>query len=249
VKTRLSTCLLLLIFLIGCAPSSEGLSTTSIAETQTFEAAISTALAQTEEAKPTSTPTPPSTPTPSPLPSPFAFQALSKVALESDDVPQNFFSLNPIEADYYENQIRAWYLDSDLTIGNTFFFGDDLIEQYIMGWTILLPDRFIGSGFDMLARFQERVIDMAIFAFDGEEVLEKTNLPNESDLGDDSLGISLLISVEEDPLPMRINAYLFQREMVGVTLLVAYLDRDSPQVQIGNLARILDQKILDCLKP
>jgi hypothetical protein len=132
---------------------------------------------------------------------------------------------------------------------DAFFFTDERESRYIIGWTIRLPDRLMGTGFDTVMRHHEYVLVEAVAGLGGEEILQRETLLLNADIGNDSLGLRLLVKETDEPYQMWVDAIFFQRDFIGVTVFEAYDDWLEPLMGIEKIANILDIKILEVLRP
>jgi hypothetical protein len=194
-------------------------------------------------------PSPELTETPTFIPSPSSWIDLSPITLTGEDLRGEFYAIPPILIGLSKHEIQDWYSETDITVVGAFFFTDEREERYIIGWIIRLPERLMGTGFDTVMRHHEYVLANAVAELGGEEILQRDTLPLDEDIGNDSLGLRLLVKEEGEPYEFWVDAIQFQRDFVGVTVFEAYEDWLEPLVGIETVASILDKKILEVLRP
>jgi hypothetical protein len=244
-KTKLL--LVMFVFLGGCGLPEESRIATAVSETLIAETQLTKTLPPT--LVPTQTSKPKLIETHTPMPTPTISVDLSKISLNREDLTKDFFPIPPLFIDFSENEIQDWYSGTDITVMEAFFFTDEREQRYIIGWTIRLPERLEATGFDTVMRHHEYVLVNAVAGLGGEEILERETLLLDADIGNDFLGLRLLVKEEEEPYRMWVDAILFQRDFIGVTVFEAYEDWLEPLIGIENIANILDRKTLEVLRP
>jgi len=239
--------LFILVQLCGCGPSEENGIATVVSQTLMAKPQVS--IIDLPKNVPTQTSVPTSMITSTPTPFPTNTIDLSQITLGSQDLSDEFFAIPPILIDFSERQIQEWYSETEITVVNAFFFGNERETRYIIGWTILLPEHLMGTGFDTVMRHHEYVLVKAVAELGGEEILQRETMPLEGVIGNDSLGLHLLVKEKGEPYRMWVDAILFQRDFIGVTVFEAYQDWLEPMEGIENVANILDKRILEVLRP
>lgn len=225
--------LLISVILSACGPSQAELDATAtqvaanIFATQTAQAPTATPTftpSPSPTATPTATPTPTSTPTITPTPTP----RLLAVALTLGDLPAGFKAMPP-------EQIRN--TEQNLPKGaSAFGFSNDRLGLVIIGFLVPMSTRADQAAYDnALPQFTE-VFAAAVGA--GANPKELRGL---DDIGEVRAGVTSVNKVGS--LSLRWDILGFRRGEVGVLLIVSYPDGDKPAVPIGDLARLLDERI------
>jgi hypothetical protein len=244
---KIKLLLVMFVFLGGCGLPEDSRITTAVSETLAAEAQL------TKTSLPTLVPTQTSKTklieTHTPMLTPAISLDLSKISLHMEDLTEDFFPIPPLFIDFSENEIQEWYSGTDITVMEAFFFTNEAESRYIIGWTIRLPERLEATGFDTVMRHHEYVLVNAVAGLGGEEILDRETLLLDADIGNDFLGLRLLVKEKDEPYRMWVDAILFQRDFIGVTVFEAYEDWLEPMIGIENIAGILDQKILEVLRP
>jgi hypothetical protein len=235
------------LFLGGCGLPEENKIATAISQTMIVEVRQTTVSSPTWI--PTQTSKPKTTETHTPMPTPTTSLDLSDISLNRQDLTDDFFPIPPLFIDFSENEIQEWYSGTDIAVIDAFFFTDEREQRYIIGWTIRLPERLEATGFDTVMRHHEYVLVNAVAGLGGEEILERETLLLDADIGNDFLGLRLLVKEKDEPYRMWVDAILLQRDFIGVTVFEAYEDWLEPMIGIENIAGILDKKILEVLRP
>lgn len=228
--------------LVTCAcaligPSSEELTAqaTQIAgqifETQTAEAPTITPTPEPSQT-PTQTYTPSPSPTTTPTPKPDLWGLITL-----DDLPPDFEEMPPSEFGMSEEDLGG---QADLP-ESFFAFHEPVRFETIVGFTVLLPTRVEQTQFDNL---QEIYIDMMLTLM-GVEESEWEELPGLDDIGDKSVGVTATAKLEG--IPVRWDIVVFRRDTVGASVFIMYIDGDIPSVSLGDLARLIDDRIATIL--
>lgn len=227
--------------LSACGPSQAELEATSthvakdISSTQTAEAPTATPTktpsptatsTPTATATPTLTPTPINTPTMTPTPVPAWWDAV----LVLEDLPEGFTPMA-------EDEISAMEQNS-LQGAIGFGFIDELMTQVIMGVYEPLPSRAEQITFDKILPDTAEMLANSTGATDTPVAITGMD-----DIGDARSALTFLIA--GGGFDMRVDLTLFRRGDVAVTLYTFYPDGDEPALSAGELAGLLDQRIID----
>jgi hypothetical protein len=239
--------LFILVQLCGCGPAEENRIATAVLQTLVAKPQVSITDLPTSMPTQTSVPTSPIHSIPTPVPTNAI--DLSQITLGSQDLCDEFFAIPPVLIDFSERQIQGWYSETVISVLDAFFFGNERETRYIIGWVILLPENLMGTGFDTVMRHHEYVLVKAVAELGGEEILQRETMPLEGEIGNDSLGLRLLVEEKGEPYRMWVDAILFQRDFIAVTVFEAYQDWLGPMEGIENVASILDKRILEVLRP
>ncbi|NIS81557.1 MAG: hypothetical protein GTO14_15445 [Anaerolineales bacterium] len=236
--------IILTVLLVGCGPSQEELDATST------KIAADVFATQTAEAPPpTDTPLPTDTPTPLPTDTPTAAPVepsevaldFSSMELVESDLPPGFDEL-PVE----ELGLTAESMSTeDFTIQALFAFWQLDPFEMVMGFLqqLSMIDQF---GFDIAVQNSEELLDAFLEGLGAETVQERKELPPLEGVGDSSAGFTVVTDVEGIGI-MRIDFMILRRENVGAYVFIMYLEENAPSIEIGEIAAVLDQRILKAL--
>ena len=263
-------CALIVALLAACGPSQAELDAqaTKIAAdvfaTQTAEAPTLTPTptptptwtpTPTPTVTPTNTPTPTLTPTLTPTPTatvlptntptvtPTPLPDLSDAVLTLQDLPSGFEEMPLAELGMTEADLSQ----EDFAVESLFAFLEAEHFEMVMGFTALLPTGVEQAGFNVVLRHPDVLLELMIGGMGAVDVLEQKELPDLDDIGDVSVGLTVAVDIEG--IPMRIDVVVFRRDVVGAVVLVMYIDGDVPVVPVGDVARKLDNRIVEVLPP
>jgi hypothetical protein len=180
----------------------------------------------TATATPTLTPTPVNTPTITPTPVPAWWEAV----LVLEDLPKGFRPMT-------EDDLSALYQTMPPgTIG--FGFIDEAKTQVIMGFYAPLPSRAEQIAFDNILPDTAVLMATAAGATTAPEAITGMD-----DVGDARSALTFLIP--GGGFDMRVDFTLFRRGEVAAFLYTFYPDGDQPVFSAGELARLLDMRIVE----
>jgi hypothetical protein len=239
----ISICLSFSLLLISCGPSQAELDvqTTQIAAniyaTQTAQAPTATATftrtpTPTFTLTPTVTltPTPTDTPTITPTPTPD----LLKVGLTLKDLPDGFESLP-------DQQLKS--MEQSFPAGSAAFgYTWQLKGVSVAGIVIPYPDRIQQLSFDESI---PATIDVtaSLLGQGGTS----TKLKGIDDIGDARGGVSTVVKITS--IALQADILVFRRNAIGIVLMVMNAKGDIPPVQIADLARTIDERIIAAFPP
>lgn len=232
-KLRILISILIAVTLSGCGLSQADVDATAtqmaseIFATQTAQAPTVTPTftpSPTPTATPTLTPTPTNTPTITPTPTP----PLMAVAFTPDDLPAGFQAM---PAEVLSGMQMSMPVDAI-----TFGFWQEMSSQFIMGYLVPYPTRSGQIAFDNVST---EVVDSFPAAFGSDSTPEY--LPDLDDIGESRAGITFVTQAVN--LSLRWDIVVFRQGETGVFLFVAYPDGDKPAVPVGDLARLLDERL------
>ncbi len=248
--------LLITVTLSACGPSQAEQDATitriaaDVLATQTAEAPTLT-FTPTPTATSTPTPTPTLTPTPTPTPIPTSTSTptvtptpgpdLSEAVLTLEDLPPGFEAIPPDEFGFTKEDLSQ----EDFTVEETFIFMEAEHFELIMGFTTLVSTRIEQAGFDAGLRRSDFLMGAFIEGMGEADILEEEELSGLDDIGDASGGWTVVADMEG--IPMRIDTVAFRRDIVGVFIFVMYIDGDVPVVPVGDVARKLDDRVIEVL--
>ena len=248
---RLSVALVILaVASMACGLTDENSLATSLAATRLEEAVELTATAISLEAIATQTPSP--TPTLTPLPqtptSSASLDELSAITLLEFELPDGFAQIPPEELGFSEAEIKALMAADDLSVGSVFSFLHDAQFQFLIGWTVFLPDRVSRAAFDAEINRPESLLDALVASLEAGEVTDSKILPIPGTIGDASTAVTLALRFPDGALPLRMDFLAFRRELLGVFIFEAYVDGEPAQAPIVDVARTIDSKIQSALQ-
>lgn len=225
--------LFLCVVLAACGPSQAETDATStqivanVFATQTAEAPTATNTftpSPTATATQTNTPTP--TPTDTPVPTPTPTPGLERLILTKDDLPSSFYdmpaeTLQTMVANYPEG-------------ARAFGYQAEGGSQAVMG--ILSP---IATGASIDESLEQIVKIMAVAAGGEENVKPMDGI---DDIGDARAGITTYGTMGS--LTMYWEIIAFRRGNVLVLVYDIYLKNQKPDINIADLAHLLDERII-----
>jgi len=228
----------------SCGPTSNEQLSTALSETRSAESIHCT---DTARVPPTDTPTPlPPTPTPTSSPTPnieATISYLSAITLVSSDLPDSFQPISFEELGFSDDMFRNLWREYDISVGNSFAFLYDAKYQFIMGWTIFVPDRLTRAAFLAELSRPDTLLESWVDSFPQDEISDQGILPKTGDIGDASAGFTIGLNFGEDAFPARIDTIIFMEGSQGALILEMYIDDNEPTIPIGNVAKIIQEKM------
>lgn len=187
-------------------------------------------------------PTPTPTPSPSPTPTPAAVDFWDMV-LTLDDLPVGFEQMPLQDSDIVNEGLggQKWPIQS------AFIFFEPEAYQFVIGGTQLLQGRLDQVQFDAGVHRPEFMLQWDIQSMGLSGILDEAVLPGLDDIGDASSGITVASEGTGEGLPMRLDLVAFRRHTVGAYVIFTYVDGENPVVEVGELARTFDERIIDTL--
>jgi hypothetical protein len=232
-------CLVFLMSLLpACGPSQESLDATAtknaeqISMTQTAEAPTATLTP-----KPTST----ETPTPSPTPIPDA-----KAMLRWQDLylPITFKSFPPSNIGLEEGAIAyTTTFESNSVnypVAGSFLFGDEDANEFLYGYSILFSTAQDREGFNDLMNDFEYFVGTQFSSYLNYGYESLTDMNN---MGDLSKGASATFTYNNTKY--RVDEVAFRAGKIAAFVFSRYSDGIDPSIEIGELARIYAESILN----
>jgi hypothetical protein len=230
----------------------------AIYATETAEAPTSTPT-PTNTPTPTVTPTPTSTPTPTPTftPKPTRTPTMTPTAtptsvptpdwsgmvLIAKDLPDRFWEMPPEALSFGPGNPSMVSL---APIETAFMLMDEVGNEAVSGFTVMLPTRAEQIDFDEQMSMYAKAISLGIAVGTGvEDLPEPQELPD-LQIGDASTGIAMEMPVE-DTGAVHLEAVLFRRDKVGAFLFTICMSDQDPTLSIVDLARTLDERIVAAL--
>jgi hypothetical protein len=233
--------LLTIILLSACGPSpaeQAGTATQAMADSNATKTALAPTATPTKTATPTatytptatatptSTPTPTNTPTITPTPVPAWWDAV----LVQEDLPDGFRSMT-------EDELAP--LESTMPPGAIVFgFVDEMSSQGVMGYYMPLPSRAEQLAYDDMLPDTADYLAMSMGSTEAPVLLSGLE-----DIGDSCRALSFI--TDAGVFNLRWNMVVFRRTEVAAFLFVFYPDGDEPAISAGDLASLLDQRIME----
>lgn len=182
-------------------------------------------------------------------------QASSKPTLSLQDLPPGFRELPP----EVTAQIQAKFdiLSTQLARAGIkpekyFAFINPDTAQLVVGFTGMLPNQPEQANFDAVIKqfqepeFQQQVMSQireSLKPSEGIEIRELAALPTvNNSVAEASTGMTVGILMQGQPLRMDLAA--FRRSNVGAFTAIMYRNGEKPTVQLGDVARKLDNRIV-----
>jgi len=195
---------------------------------------------------PSATPTAPAKPSVAASPTPSSFPALSGLALKLQDLPSGFQEISFADLGISEQGLR-----SSLEIESAFAFRISTATQFetIQGFATSLPARMRDTNDEERLRSQTNTLIDSIakgYAPRSNTTISELAVPER--IGDIAAGRTFLTKFDQPGLEKyaaRTDIVVFQRNIATVILLVEYVDGFTPAVAIGDVAKLLDQRIVD----
>ncbi|GEM_PF-871944 len=181
-------------------------------------------------------------------------QTSANSALMLEDLPAGFRELPPEVASEVSTKFEA--LREQLTQAgmkpNKFFaYINPENFQIVFGFTGDLNDQPDRANFDATLKqiqspeYQQQLMSQyreALKASQGIEILEYGGIPDLNNVADTSTGMTVSVSMQGQPL--RLDVAAFRRSNVGAFTGIMYPKGQVPTVQLGDVARRLDSRIL-----
>jgi hypothetical protein len=232
--------LLMIIILSACgfSPAEQaGTATQALLNNYATQTALAPTATPTETATPTATSTPTVTATPistptltnTPTITPTPLPAWYNAVLVLGDLPKGFTPMA-------EDEISAMEQNS-LQGAIGFGFIDEVKSQVIMGVYEPVPSRAEQITLDKILPDTASLLATSIGALESPQAITGMD-----DIGDSHYAVTFL--VDGGGFDMRVDLTLFRRGEVVVTLYIFYPDGDQPVFTAGELAWMLDQRII-----
>ena len=116
----------------------------------------------------------------------------------------------------------------------------------ILGMNFLLVEGVDKLGFNMALSNAKKTLPEFAGALGGQNVREPKALEGLETLGEKQAAMTMLADVQE--VPMRVNAIMFRRGIVGGLLLSMTIEGEPEDVSLQGLAKLFDQHIQESLK-
>jgi hypothetical protein len=114
----------------------------------------------------------------------------------------------------------------------------------IIGMNFLLTDAFNELGFGATLEDPETLMEFA-GAMGGENIREERILDTLGNLGEKRSAMTMLADVEG--VPMRVNAAMFQRGVIGGIILSMTVDGQEAQISFEKLTQLFDERVEESL--
>lgn len=168
---------------------------------------------------------------------------LSDAVITLQDLPSGFEEIPPATFGLTKETMSQ----GQFKVESLFTFLDAEHFEIIMGFTTLLPTKIDQSGFDLALGQPDFLLNMFIGGMGEFDILEKGEITGLDNIGDKSVGLTVVANVEGSPAPMRIDLAVFRRYKVGAFILAMYMEGKTPPAQIGEIANKLDKHIDEAL--
>lgn len=182
------------------------------------------------------------TPSP-PTPIPPAEADLSGVLLTLDDLPPGFIQLSLTDLGISLEELNL----ETITLENLFIFLHPEKLEFVLGLITepLSPLQIV--AFEAAMQTPEILIDPIVSAMGGAEILQQQEIPGLNNIGDTSIGYSLVVNM--NTIPTGLDVVVFREEVFGAGVINLYVAGGGSSVDIGALAQTLDNRIVAALNP
>ncbi len=249
---------LLSALVLGCSMSSAltPVSTDTPVPTATDAATFTPAPTHTPE--PTNTPEPTATPKLMATRKPTAKPTATKVKVEGpdltgaelvlSDLPEGFEEIS--ESDLAAMNMSVEDLNASMSSGfqqatmhNFTAFLEPSNFQMVMGMLMSPLTSMEKAGFDVILEDPDQVVKLFAGGLAGNS--EVSAIEGLDKFGDASIGVTALMP--SDPISMRMDMTIVRRGEVIEMILLLYRDGKVPDVTVGDLAQILDDRLAEVL--
>lgn len=168
---------------------------------------------------------------------------LSAAVLTSRDFPHDFLEPSPEEFGIEVGES----IEEGLKIESAFVLLRFEPLEMILGVTTLISNKQDQADFDRIMRQGDALLEDLIQGLGGDSasVLAQPELFDLKAVGDESVGMTIAVNLEGDPV--RADVVFFRRDVVGAIVYVYYFDGESPLVPAQDVARKLDERIIEVL--
>jgi hypothetical protein len=178
----------------------------------------------------------------------------SAVKLTVEDLPPGFQELPPEVTAQIATRLEAFrkqLAQANIKPEDFFAFINPETFQLVMGVTGELPDQAAQTKFDNnVQQFQKPEVQQQLLSqlqaslksFKGIEVLDYKPLPALNNVANASTGFSLGLKMQDQPL--QIDMATFRRNRAAAFTAVMYMNGETPQVGVKDLATKLDNRIV-----
>lgn len=195
--------------------------------------AVSTPISEIEPS-PVATATLAAIATPEPMPD------LTTARISLDELPQGFEEIATDELLMEQKASGEENLPEVL-----FAFINKSDFQVIMGMNFLLVDIMDRLGFGSAFRDADQTLKDFAGALGGQNIREAQPLEGMEGRGEKQKAMTMLADVEG--VPMRVDALIFQRDIVGGIIMSMTVERETANISIQELGQLFDQHIQDSL--
>lgn len=204
----------------------------------------------TATATPTVTPSPVPTDTPTPLPTDTPEPSLtptpdlSEVRITPFDLPRGFDPMPDAQLD----QILSAMQGSDMEPSSAFgYITNDTASRFQMLYGFISPlyTTFDQRAFDLGVSNPDLLVTMMASALGNTSVSDNRPISGLDDIGESRAGVTVAMSIEG--VPMRMDMIMFRRGYIGAYVYTMYINGESPQITIQELATKLDAHAQDAI--
>ena len=181
--------------------------------------------------------------------------SLSAATLTVEDLPTGFQQLPPVLVSQFAGQFEAF--SQQLALGNLnpenfFAFVNPATFQVVLGFTGDVPEQSEQMNFDTNIQklndpqTQEQMVDLLtekLKEFGGVQIENYASMPEMKTVADASAGMTMLVNMQGQPL--RLDIASFRRNDVVVFTGVLYPNEQESLVQVGDLVKKLDKRIVN----
>ncbi len=215
---------------LGCSVYDSMVATSTPTATHTTTATNTATMTPTETA--TNTPVPTLVPTETLVPT-LAPANGGQLLLEGD-LPSSFINFSLEDMGIGEEDLAG----EEYQIQDFYIFVDIFTSEFILGYNAVLKSPVAQAGFDLAMNDPDLIASQFMSGMGGDNAQDVQMLPALSGYGDNSAGVTFLIS--DDTLgAMRADLFLFRVGEMGSVALVMYPADGSPQYSIEDIAKII----------
>lgn len=215
------------VFILGCQLSSQA-------------ATVPTSAAQTSPPGVASTPE--SMPTETVAPTALANADISSAVLTLEDLPAGFEQLTMEELGMSE----ADFANEDFQPEDIFVFVNAQNFQMIFGFNFLLDNTLDRVSFDLGVSQPDVTLPAFVEGIGTENVRDQKVLEDIGDIGEQQIGMTMVAALES--LSTQVDVLMFRRDIIGAMVMSMALEGQTPNIQVHDLGRKLDQHIQETLE-
>lgn len=183
-----------------------------------------------------------------------AEQGLANTTLSLQDLPPGFKELPPQIAAEVSSKfegLRQQLIEAGMKPNKFFAYVHPQSLQIVFGFTGTIENQPDRANFDAIIKqiqepeYQQELIAQyreALKSRQGIEILEYGIIPELNNVAEASTGMTVSVSMQGQPL--RLDVAAFRRSSVGAFTGIMYPKDRVPTAQLGAIARLLDNRIL-----
>lgn len=160
---------------------------------------------------------------------------LSQVVIDAQDLPREFQAMPPEELAKLKQELGQ----EDFPVESLFAFMEPTNFEMLLGMTTALKSQQEQKDFEAILASPESLQRLMTEGMGATQIIQQTPLRLEN-IGQAVAGVNLKLNLEG--VPANLDIVAFRRDTIGAFVFLLYLEGQTPQRPIANLAGILDRR-------